>query len=363
MKDSLSEFNNQVEQIKTHINVLEKYSELIKVQSNADVDYIKTNSTEERVFNYRSNIISLYGAFEQFLENIIKEYFKAVQIYYISFEEWEDVVTKNYIELWKKLHGKLSYTKYNSITQDSMVENLNDVVRNHKSTLIPECYLQNGGNYKSTTISNMFNDIGIVNINDILVKYEPFQTFLIDQNPDSQFLESTKKRELYYQKLDELVEFRNEVAHGARPSQIINNDIFLEMLSYISCYAEAMNSFLTDKVFEKQWQSIKTKAIKISHIYREGKVALLNNEEMKGSGIDSFAVGDSLLVNFKESDCSRFFIAEINEIRVDLKNGEKEKKVDKVDVNEEIEEVSIGVSEKVKSGQKIKLIKNRLNVL
>ncbi len=358
MKESLSEFNDQIEQIKTHINVLEKYSELIKVQNNAYVDYIKSNSTEERVFNYRSNIISLYGAFEQFLENIIKEYFKVVQIYYISFEEWEDVVTKNYIELWKKLHGKLSYTKYNSITQESMVENLNDVVRNHKSILIPECFIQNGGNYKSTIISNMFKDIGIVNINDILVKYDPFQSCLMEQYPDSQFLESTKKKELYFQKLDELVELRNEVAHGARPDQIMNNDIFMEMLSYISCYAESMNSFLTDKVFEKQWQNVKTKAIKIAHIYQEGKVALLNIEEMNDSGIASFSVGDSLLVNYKENDCSRFFVTEIKEIRVDLKSGENNKIVDNMIIDNNIDQISIEVLHKIKAQQKIKFIQD-----
>ena len=357
MRTSLLEFNNQVDQIKTHLNVLEKYSELIKDQNNDCVNYIKENSTEEKVFTYRSNIISLYGAFEQFLENIIKEYFQAVQHYYSSFEEWEDTVTKNYFELWKKLHGKLSYPKYSAISQDSMVENLNDVIRNHKSTLIPECYIQNGGNYKSTIISNMFNEIGILNINDNLVKYEPFKSCLINQNPDFQYLEPNKKKELYFQKLDDLVERRNEIAHGSRSSEILNSDIFTELLFYISCYAESMNSFLFDRVREKQWQSIKTKAIKIHNVFNKGKVALLNVEEMKGNGIDSFAVGDLLLVNYKESDCSRFIMAKIEEIRVDLKNGEKEKVVDTAIVNEEIEEISVGVSEKVKSGQKIKLMK------
>lgn len=357
MRTSLLEFNNQVDQIKTHLNVLDKYSELIKNQSDSNVVFIKKHSTDEKLFAYRSNIISLYGAFEQFVESVIKEYIQLVSVYYSSFEEWGEKVTNNYFDLWKKLHGKLSYPKFNSLTQNSMVENLYEVIRNNKGNLMPECYLQNGGNYKSTVISNMFSEIGIININDLVIKYEPLRSYLLRQYPNAQHVETSQKMDLYFQQLNDLVERRNEIAHGSQSSPITNNNDFREALSFVSSYAESLNSFLMDRVYEKQWEFIKTKAIKIKNVFHDGSVALLNEEDVKSEVNSIISVGDKILVKYKDFDCTRFFNAQIEEIRVDLKAGEKEKIVESVSTSEELDEIAIGISAKVKSGQKIKLVK------
>ena len=101
MKTSITEFNNQTERIKTHLEVLDKFNQLIRTQNNADVDFIKANSTHEKEFTYRSNIISLYGAFEHFVESVIIEYIQSVQEHIASFEEWGEKITRNYFELWK----------------------------------------------------------------------------------------------------------------------------------------------------------------------------------------------------------------------------------------------------------------------
>lgn len=74
MKNSLIEFEKQIKSINTHLKIIEQYNKILKNYRNNDVDFIINNITEERVFTYRSNIISLYGAFEHFLESVIKEY-------------------------------------------------------------------------------------------------------------------------------------------------------------------------------------------------------------------------------------------------------------------------------------------------
>lgn len=359
MKTSITEFNNQTERIKTHLEVLDKFNQLIRNQSNADVDFIKANSTHEKEFTYRSNIISLYGAFEHFIESVIIEYIQSVQEHIASFEEWGEKITKNYFELWKKLHGKLSYQKYSSISENMMVENLYEVVRNKKSGIMPECYLQNGGNYKSTIISEMFNEIGVVNINDSVIKYEPFRSYLIEQNPNSQKLELFQQKELYLHNLDELVERRNEIAHGSSSENTISNEMFQDMLRFIGLYSEAINYFLTDKVREIQWHNNEIETIKIKNVFRNGKVALLNVEDVKKmlyTNNISISVGDSVMVHYRQNECSRFNIERIKEIRVDLKNGEREKIVENVSVVDEIEEIAIEVHNSVKAKQKIKII-------
>ena len=57
MNSSITEFKEQIKHIETHLNVLEKYEQIIKKLSDEDADFIKSNSTQEKQFSYRSNII------------------------------------------------------------------------------------------------------------------------------------------------------------------------------------------------------------------------------------------------------------------------------------------------------------------
>lgn len=356
MRTAIIEFKKQIEKIKTHLAVLDKCDQIIKKQDDEDAIFIKSHINQEKEFRYRSNIISLYGAFEHFIESIITEYIKSIQEYTASFKEWNGKITNNYFELWKKLHSKLSYPKYNFITEKSMVENIYEVIRNNKSELIPECFLQNGGNYKSSIICDMFNKIGIENINDLVIKYEPLQSYLIEQYQDYQGLALIKK-ELYLQNLNELVERRNEIAHGSSSDNIIDNELFKSILNFIDSYAETIDNFLTDKVCEKQWQCNKAKAITIDNVFsRKGNVALLHIEDFTKDAKTLITVGNKLLVNYKENDRSRFFSTAIKEIRIDMKSGEKNKIVKEILVDDNVEQITIEVSCAVKTKQKIKIM-------
>lgn len=351
MNVSIYEFTEQINQIKQHLEVFEKYDVILKNQQNADTDFIKSNMTQEKVFLYRSNIISLYGAFEHFIESIIQEYIKSAQKYITSFNKWGNQITKNYFDLWKKLHGNLNFPKFNSINETMMVDNLHKVICNNESSLIPQCFLQNGGNYKPNVINEMFNNIGIKDINASLLKYEPLKTYLVQQHHGSENLELSNKLELYYNFLEDLVDRRNEIAHGAISDNLLNNELFRVMLLNIEKYATSMNYLLMDKVYEKKWMHNCNTAIKIDNVYHQN-VALLCL-----SDINTFiAVGNKILVNYKENDCSRFFEAIIEEMRVDIKNGEKEKIINSLSSINDLEAVTIKISHNVKAKQQIKLL-------
>ncbi len=351
MNVSIYEFIKQINQIRQHLEVFERYDDILKNLQNADADFIKSNMTQEKVFLYRSNIISLYGAFEHFIESVIQEYIKSAQKYIASFNHWGEKITKNYFDLWKKLHGSLNYAKFSSISETMMVENLHKVICKNESTLIPQCFLQNGGNYRSKVINEMFNNIGIQDINVNLLKYEPFKSFLGQQYHGSETLDISQKIELYYSFLDDLVERRNEIAHGATSDNLLNNELFKVMLSSVEKYATSINYLLKDKVYEKKWEHNDNTAIKIDNVYHKN-VALLCLSDIN----TSIAVGNKILIHYKENDCSRFFEAEIEEMRVDIKHGEKEKNVNYYENVNNLDALTIKISQNVKPKQKIKLL-------
>ncbi len=356
MKNSITEFRKQIENIKTHLHVLEKYELIIKNMSSEEANFIKRNSTQEKQFAYRSNIISLYGAFEHFIENIIIEYIESIQEHIASFNEWGPEITEKYIDLWKKLHGKLKYPKYSSIKLNSMVENIYGIFIDNKKTLIPECFLQNGGNYRSKVILEMFNGIGIKNINDFVIKYEPFQSYLSNKFPEIQNIEKDTRTKLYFRDLEDLVDRRNEIAHGSSSDNTIDDNSVIEKIQFVESYAEAINNYLTDKVYERQWGNNKTNEIKITNVFaKAGYVALLDIKDLSKDP-KKIMSSSKILVNYKENGCSRFFITEIKEIRVDLTSGETDKKVDEIVVDNNVEQISIKVSGEVKRNQKIMLL-------
>lgn len=97
MNIAIDEFEKQIEKIKLHLDILEKYDQIIRNQHSQIATYIKNNISDEKVFNYRSNIISLYGAFEHFIESVIQEYIEKAQKFITSFDGWGDKITKNYL--------------------------------------------------------------------------------------------------------------------------------------------------------------------------------------------------------------------------------------------------------------------------
>lgn len=352
MNTSILKFSEQIRQIKCHLEVFEKYEELIKIYDNEDVNFIKANRTQEKLFFYRSNIISLYGAFERFIEDVIREYISSVQDYIISFNEWGEKIANGYFGLWKELHKKLAYPKFASINETKMVDNLYKVICNKESSLIPECFLQNGGNYKPKIINEVFSNIGIQNINQQLLKHEPLRSYFEQQNYDFENIETDQKLKLCYQDLDDLVDRRNEIAHGLISDNILSIDLFRKILDFTEIYAKSVIFFLTNKVYEKKWIQKKDKAIKIDHVYREGKVAILNIDNIKNNKTTPISVGRRILVKYKEEGNSSFFMeTNIEEIRIDIKDGGENIKLDEYLYEDNLEAISIKLSNKVKAKQ------------
>lgn len=64
-----------------------------------------------------------------------------------------------------------------------------------------------------------------------------------------------------YSKLNEFVDCRNEIAHGANYENIWSMGMFLDYLDFVVFYAEAFTNYLNDKLLQECWEK-----------YSEGKV-------------------------------------------------------------------------------------------
>lgn len=147
MKASLDVFKQKVDDIKSHNACFGTLYQIMKdvKDISPDANLFLDNYTKERGFNFRANVITLYGVFEQFVEDSIKEYVDELSHFFSSFDLLNDKIKKEYVEKWKGLHGKLNYVKFSNIDENRMIETLYETVVENNNQILAECFLLNGG--------------------------------------------------------------------------------------------------------------------------------------------------------------------------------------------------------------------------
>jgi hypothetical protein len=165
-------------------------------------------------------VISLYGIVESYAEKFITKYLEELSI-----------LIKEYSNLKKTIQNKNVYNtanlalkvieqkliKYNHLKEEDLISNLHSCIINSPTYLINyDAFTMLTGNMTHLRMSDLFKQVGI-DLNEKFANYTDFNL-----SSENQF-----------KKLDELVEMRNEVAHGSvssflDPSQIEEYVDFIE---------------------------------------------------------------------------------------------------------------------------------------
>ncbi len=263
MKVSLGVFKQKVADIKLHNTCFKSLRQImIDVrEKNPDANLFLENFTKERGFNFRANVITLYGIFEQFLEDSIKEYVDELSRMFPSFDLLNIKIQKSYVENWKGLHGKLNYAKFADIEENKMIETLYETKVKNNNKILAECFLLNGGNYKHDYIANMLSNLGLTDYKSCIGNYQPLKKYFeLEANED-------------YCKLNEFVDCRNEIAHGANFENIWSIEMFLSYLDFLQLYGEAFTNYLNDKLLQECWEKYSIgKVVKPYTYYSKQKV-------------------------------------------------------------------------------------------
>lgn len=271
MQNSILMFKKQLSTISQHNECFSLLPTILKIvkETNINADKIIEKWTNERIFNYRSNIISLYGCFEQFIESSVKEYVNELLKVCSNFMDLDNSIKNEYIEKWKALHGKLHYNKYQEITPIYMIESLYRSMIENKNEVIAECFLQNGGNYKHEEIMKVFSNLGFHDIRSCLKHYEPLASFFSKNGFDN------------YATIDELVERRNEIAHGVNSNNLVSESIVLDYIGYIEKYALSITEYLKDQIFNHLWRKRKAYAVyKPSNYYAKPSIVEFSERDV-----------------------------------------------------------------------------------
>ena len=107
---------------------LKKY---MRLQKESYSFYFKSSSVDEglrlpiakiKQFNFNSYIISIYGAYENFIEKMMSEYLKKLCSIVTNYSELPNEIQKNNLIKTMDIVKKLDYPKYKHLKSASLIE-------------------------------------------------------------------------------------------------------------------------------------------------------------------------------------------------------------------------------------------------
>lgn len=343
MVNAITILREKLDSINIHIEVLKRIEIITKQQTeNEDIKYIQSKQTDEKIFNYRANIISLYGAFECFIEEVFKEYIEQLRCIIPQYNSLNKKIKDSYFDNVAKLHSKLHYAKFSHITELKIVQNLEKVIVQGNNEILAEPFLCNGGNYKHNIICDLMKSVGIDNVDCNIIQLSPLTDLLLESTPDKE-----QQRTMVAMRLEELVDRRNEVAHGAISDNIIDIDYFEEMLKFTAAYCDSLNKLLKHELLTYKWEQTSSTTYTPINVY-DNRIAVLKVKNVK------ISIGCKLLI--KKHKFPLYLEGQVLGLRVKNNTTEIEEEKDSIEINDEEHLISIEVSAKLKENRELKFI-------
>jgi hypothetical protein len=350
--ESLESFTREVNQIREYLkhiqyvndvaaySVLETDNQQIRKLLNTLKDHDRSFRTDKRIFEYKASIISLYGLLEKYVELWIKEYLDSLSNVVPEYNKIDQKIRDNHFELSLKLINTITTretAKYQHLTKEEVLKKLNDCIVNPtKYQINTDAFVLLSGNLKHNKIVELFNKLNL-DLNDELLKNEELKNEIgLNQNTISRI-----EKDILYNKINDLVERRNQIAHGSEEVDDILSISELEpYIQFLDKYCQAIFQTLFEQLIKQESIHIFQKIENVIDTYANKVLAF----ELKNYTIK---VGDMLIVETKEG---RFYKKPILTIELN-KTEYRELTI--------IEKTSIGVSvePKIKNNQTFYIIK------
>lgn len=277
-----------------------------KIKEEAIIEEYLRNRTAQKSYIYKLFIIILYGALEQYVEDVIKEYTSSCCDICSEYENLPEKIKNEHSKLAISLAGKLSYSKYSHIKIEDIVRALNQGLNDNIAVVVPESFLQNGGNYRHEEICRMFHNLDI-DINSCLHQYEPLASNLLSKYNDD------KHSDLFYNnRINRVVTERNTIAHGGHQGiNLLDITEMLETAEDVRSYVLTLNNLLTDSKNELLYNFKQTVEFDSDELYKNDSVII---PELNGVSI---SIGDKIIAKRSGKVYPQYNLHSIKNIQID----------------------------------------------
>lgn len=311
----LESFQKELSQIKEYIKHIHEVNKLGSVEA-LDDDVFKSFKkhfisfdTDKKLFEYKAIIISLYGLLEKYIEIWVKEYLSELSEL-ISYSNLPENIRNSHFELSMKLITMVvegRWVKYNHLNKEEVLKKLSNCLEKPSMySFNTEAFTMQSGNLTHKRIEEIFKTLDI-QISKKLIKNT--QLNLLIGISDDRITHT--EGNILYAKINDLVERRNDIAHGV---EIIDNLLGLSeiepYIEFFEKYCMAIFSILEEKNIEnstfEKYQEINQKCVLLN---KSIIVFAMENYEIR--------IKDWIII---ETSANRFYKKQIQSLGKDNRN-------------------------------------------
>ncbi|MEG5059866.1 MAE_28990/MAE_18760 family HEPN-like nuclease [Microcoleus sp. A2-C5] len=301
---SLERFKAEVNQIREYLKhiqyvsdvvgyaILEEDNEQIKALLNRLKEHDRSFRTDQRIFEYKAAIISLYGLLEKYVEIWIKEYLDSLSRLVPEYNQIDKKIINNHFELSLKLINTMisrESPKYQHLTKEEVLKKLNTCIVSPTNYQInTEAFVLLSGNLKHNKIVELFTLFNI-DLNGELIKNEN----LNQEIGLSYDRISRADKNILYNKINDLVERRNQMAHGSETLDSLDISELEPYIQFLEVYCQAIFETLFEKIIKQE----------LIHTFQKiEKVVKIFSSKILAFEIENYTirVGDMMIVENAE---------------------------------------------------------------
>ncbi|MCC4773689.1 MAE_28990/MAE_18760 family HEPN-like nuclease [Vibrio cyclitrophicus] len=198
-----------------------------------------------KVFEYNSYMISLYGIFEGFLEQILEKYLEELGDTYDCYHDLPQSIQKNNLTKVNDLISKLQLPKYQELEAKKIIATLHHNLNESSTELCIPAFTHHSANFRVNSISEYFSESGIPGILKELGDTNPMNDRLKDEysNP------SSIKDDIKFSIITDLAERRNHIAHGVEAQAILQPNEIRDWCLYLKDFCDSLYQTVLSNLF------------------------------------------------------------------------------------------------------------------
>ena len=284
-------------------------------------NHLRSFGKSKKLFEYKSIVVSLYGILENYICICIREHIGTISSIINDYNDLPDKIQTHHFDLTIGLLSLIienKNAKYGHLKKENVLSILNSCISNPANyKMNSDAFLPKSGNLKHSKIVEVFYKLEI----ELQKKFKtnPHLSTVLKKNFGDRI---ANKGDELFETIDDLVERRNDIAHGVHIDNILNITEFEDFINFLESYGKALFEIIVEKEIQYEANNLFDKIEKIYNVIHHGTVLCF---EIKDNTI---TVGDFVIIEKPDGTYLKSKILEIQHNSVNVPKIETKERLD-----------------------------------
>ncbi|MET4290918.1 hypothetical protein ABIB06_002457 [Bradyrhizobium sp. LB8.2] len=187
--------------------------------------------TDWKIIDHCSVVTRLYAVFERFVEDILGAHLQFLEAN-VAYDQLDEKFRSHHRKSVGQMLIDLDKDRYkDSITFNSILSDIGGIFRGERYRLLPEAMLSHDQNLRMKDLVSLFDRCGIPKLAEWIGRHRAIKIFF----------KGGRQSDKADAELDQLVQYRNEAAHGGiEVTDVLGTDILIEYADFVEALCSAL---------------------------------------------------------------------------------------------------------------------------